>query len=116
VTSASDFVSCSALPLSLSLPSDQLQGMISDESSPCSSTNSSETSNDISGGSSGCSDGSSDKTDRTVILEDGSDSSNGGQEPGPEKYVTFVCVCTYIVCACMLVYWVGKGQKDPMCT
>jgi hypothetical protein len=81
VTSASDFVSCSALPLSLSLFSDQFQGMISDESS-YSSTDSSETSNGSSGSSSGCNDGSGDKT---VELEDGSDSSDGGQEPGPEK-------------------------------
>ena len=37
-------MSCGALPLPLSLPSDQLQGMISDESSQDSSTDSSETS------------------------------------------------------------------------
>jgi hypothetical protein len=81
VTSASYFVSCSALPLSLSLSSDQFQWMISDESSPCSSTDSSEAGN----GSSGCNDGSSRETGGTVMLEDGSDSSDGGQEPGPEK-------------------------------
>jgi hypothetical protein len=75
------------LPLSLSFSSDQLQGMISDESSPCSSTDSNEASNSISGnnGSSGCNGGSGGTTAGTVMLEDGSDSSDGGQEPGPEK-------------------------------
>ena len=65
-------MSCDALPLSLSLPRDQLppQGMISDESSQCSSSGSSDDSG---------------KTLGTVVLEDGSDSSDGGQEPGPEK-------------------------------
>ena len=76
MTSASEFVSYDALPLSLSLPQDQLQEMISDESSQCSSTDSSETSSGSSSGS---------KTMGTVVLEDGSDSSDGGQEPGPEK-------------------------------
>ena len=76
VTSASDFVSCDLLPLSLSLPQDHIQGMISDESSQCSSTDSSETSSGSSSGS---------KTQGIVVLEDGSDSSDGGQEPGPEK-------------------------------
>lgn len=81
VTSTSDFMSCSALPLSLPLSSNQLQGMISDESSPCSSTDSSEpsSSSNDNNGSSG------EKTGGTVMLEDGSDSSDGGQEPGPEK-------------------------------
>ena len=76
MTSASEFMGCDVLPLSLSLPHDQLQGMISDESSQCSSTDSSETSSGSSSGS---------KTQGTVVLEDGSDSSDGGQEPGPEK-------------------------------
>ena len=70
-------MSCDALSSpALSLPRDQLQGMISDESSQDSSTDSSETS---------CSSSSISKTLGTVFLEDGSDSSNGGQELGPEK-------------------------------
>ena len=82
MTSASDFMSCSGLPLSLPLSCDQLQGMISDESSPsCSSTDSCEPS----GSSSDNNGGSGNRTAGTVMLEDGSDSSDGGQESGPEK-------------------------------
>ena len=69
-------MSCDALPLPLSLPRDQLPGMISDESSQDSSTDSSETNSSSS---------NIGKTLGTVFLEDGSDSSDGGQEPGPEK-------------------------------
>ena len=69
-------MNCDTLPLSFSLPHNQLQQVISDESSQCSSTDSDSLySNET----------SDSKTSETVVLEDGSDSSDGGTEPGPEK-------------------------------
>ena len=54
-------------------PVTNTKGLFPDESSRGSSTDGSETS---------CSSSSISKILETVILEDGSDSSNGGQEPG----------------------------------
>ena len=91
-------MSCDALPLSLSLLRDQVQEMLSDESSQCSSTDNGETATTTITNSSS-SNGLS-KALGTVVIEDGSDSSEPWEISqlhslwsGVEVSYTTVCVC-----------------------